>query len=77
MEAATYCVNKVKKVTVIFRGELPFQPLLGPRIGAAFLNLFKEKGVNFVAKSGIAKINGDSNGNIASVELKDGKYRSI
>jgi len=74
MEAANYCLNKVKKVTVIFRGDLPFQALLGPRIGAAFLNLFKEKGVNFVYRSGIVKVNADSEGKVESVELKDGKF---
>lgn len=73
MEAANYCLNKVKNVTVVLRGQLPFQPYLGPRIGEAFFNLFKEKGVNFVTNSAIVKITGDSNGYVTNVELKDGK----
>lgn len=76
MEAANYCLNKVKKVTVIFRNELPFKESLGPRIGTAVMNLFTEKGTHFVINSGIVKINGDPSGKICSVELKDGKLIS-
>lgn len=76
MEAAAYCVKKVKTVTVIFRDDLPFKKSLGPRIGAAVLKLFKDKGVNFVFNNVIVKNNGDSNGNIESVELKDGKLKA-
>lgn len=73
MEAASYCVSKVKKVTVIARDEVPFMSVLGPRVGAAVKNLFKENGVHFIVKSGIAKISGDNNGIVNSVELNDGK----
>lgn len=73
MEAANYCLNKVKKVTVIFRHELPFKESLGPRIGTAVMNLFKEKGIHFVINSGIVKVDGDDSGRISSVVLKDGK----
>lgn len=74
METASYCVKKAKKVTVIFRDDLPFKHLFGSRVGATIMNLFKENGVHFVTKSGIVKINGDSNGMVSSVELKDGRY---
>ncbi|CAG9853721.1 unnamed protein product [Phyllotreta striolata] len=72
MEAANYCQNKVKKVTVIFRGELPFQPFLGPEIGAAVLELFKSKNINFVTNSGITEVKGDNEGNVCEVVLPNG-----
>ncbi|KAJ8926295.1 hypothetical protein NQ314_021354 [Rhamnusium bicolor] len=77
MEAANYCLNKVKKVTVILRGDVPFKPLLGSDVGAAFMNLFKEKGVNFITRSGMTKVNEDCKGNVVSVELNDGKLLII
>ncbi|XP_057654676.1 apoptosis-inducing factor 3-like isoform X1 [Diorhabda carinulata] len=72
MEGANYCQNKSKKVTVIFRGELPFQPLLGPEVGKAFMKLFEEKGVHFVTKNTITEIRDDGKGNVTEVVLKDG-----
>lgn len=73
MEAANYCVNKVKRVTVVLRGDIPFKPLLGPVVGSAFMKLFKDKGVHFVTGSGLTRVNEDGHGNVVSVELKDGK----
>lgn len=77
MEAANYCLNKVRKVTVILRDEIPFKPTLGDRIGTAVMNLFKDKGINFVVNSGIMKVNGDENGFVSSVEIKDGKLHNL
>ncbi|KAG5870987.1 hypothetical protein JTB14_013458 [Gonioctena quinquepunctata] len=71
MEAADYCSNKVKKVTVVMRGEVPFLNVLGPRVGQAVLELFKRNGVNFVSRCRIAKINGSA-GSVESVELSNG-----
>lgn len=73
LEAANYCVNKVKKVTVVLRADVPFKPLLGPTVGAAFMKLFKDKGVHFLPNSGMTKINEDGQGNVVGVELKDGE----
>lgn len=72
MESAAYCVSKVKKVTVVMHGDVPFKPLLGPRVGAAFKKLFEEKGVHFVNNSGITKCIDNGDGSIGSVELADG-----
>lgn len=72
MEAANFCHKKVKKITVIFRGDLPFQPFLGKEIGTAVLQLFESKGINFVKQSGITEIKGDNDGNAAEVVLTDG-----
>lgn len=72
MEGANYCQNKSKKVTVIFRGELPFQPLLGPEVGKVFMKLFEEKGVHFITKNTITEIKDNGKGNVTEVVLKDG-----
>ncbi|XP_023018677.2 apoptosis-inducing factor 3 isoform X1 [Leptinotarsa decemlineata] len=72
LEAANYCQNKVKKVTVVLRKNLPFQPLLGPEVGAAFMDLFEKKGVHFIRESGIVRVIEDGGGNVTAVELKDG-----
>ncbi|XP_056637583.1 apoptosis-inducing factor 3-like [Diorhabda sublineata] len=70
MEVADYCKDKVKKLTVIMRDEVPFKPVLGPRIGEAILNLFKKNGINFIAKMGVDAINGKDK--VESVKLHDG-----
>ncbi|CAH1118551.1 unnamed protein product [Phaedon cochleariae] len=72
MEAANFCKGKVKKVTVVLRGELPFQPLLGPEIGKAFLDLFEQKGVHFVKNNSLSRVTDDGNGKVVGVELCDG-----
>lgn len=73
MEAAAYCVTKVKKVTVVMRGDLPFKPLLGSRIGAAFMKFFEEKGVHFIPCSGIRKCIDRGHDTVGTVELIDGR----
>lgn len=72
LEAANYCLNKVKKVTVVIRDIVPFRALLGTEIGEAFMNLFIEKGINFVVKSGLKRVLGDDDGNVTGAELNDG-----
>ncbi|ENN75039.1 hypothetical protein YQE_08354, partial [Dendroctonus ponderosae] len=71
MEAANFCVDKVKSVTVVGRGAVPFRSTWGERIGAAILALFESKGVKYIANNGIKKINGS--GAVSSVELNDGQ----
>ncbi|XP_076255829.1 apoptosis-inducing factor 3 isoform X2 [Rhynchophorus ferrugineus] len=73
MEAANYCVDKVKSVTVIGRDSAPFKSIWGEQIGVAILKLFESKGVKFIPHSGIKKINDNGEGAISSVELKDGQ----
>lgn len=72
LEAANYCLNKVKKVTVVGRDTVPFRALLGAEIGAAVMKLFIEKGVNFQMKSGMKRVIDDGTGKVGSVELADG-----
>ena len=72
LEAASYAVNKVKKVTVIMRDVVPFKALLGPEIGAAFMKFFEEKGILFRTRSGFKRCIGNDSGEIKAVELIDG-----
>jgi len=72
MEAASYCVGKVKSVTVIGRGAVPFGQIWGERLGAAVLKLFEDKGVKHIGNCGIAKINDNGEGAVSSVELTNG-----
>lgn len=72
LEAANYCLNKVKKVTVIIRDTVPFRALLGSEIGEAVMKLFIEKGIHFIVKSGIKQILSDNNKNVTGAELIDG-----
>lgn len=73
MEAAAYCVEKVKSVTVIGRDTVPFRGVLGEEIGARLMALHKEKGVLFKMESGVTRfIAGPSGDTVNEVELKDG-----
>jgi NADPH-dependent 2,4-dienoyl-CoA reductase/sulfur reductase-like enzyme/nitrite reductase/ring-hydroxylating ferredoxin subunit len=72
LEAASYCVDKVKKVTVVARGNVPFKPLVGEEVGAAFKKLFEEKNVHFVTNSGMTRCIDNGDGKVAKVELVDG-----
>ncbi|XP_060533498.1 apoptosis-inducing factor 3 [Cylas formicarius] len=73
MEAANYCVDKVKKVTVILRDTVPFRSMWGERIGAAVERVFRDKGVHFVNRNGIERVNDDGNGAVSEVVLRDGQ----
>lgn len=72
LESAAYCVNKVKKATVIVRGDSLLKESFGPKIGDAIQKLFEEKGISFQMKNGIKKCVDDGTGCVGSVELVDG-----
>lgn len=72
LEAAAYCVNKVAKVTVIGRGSVPLKESFGQEVGARVMEMFKQKGVEFVMNSGIKRCIGDDDKKLTSVELMDG-----
>lgn len=52
MEAANFCLGKVRSVTVIGRGAVPFRSIWGERIGAAILTMFENKGVKYIPNNG-------------------------
>lgn len=72
MEAAAYCVDKVKKVTIVSKDSVPFQASMGAQIGAGVMKMFEENGVHFVVNSGFKRCIDDGNGAVESVELLDG-----
>lgn len=72
LEAASYCVKKVAKVTVIGRDSVPLRPVFGEAVGAGIMKLLEENKVEFVMNSGIKNCNGNIDGALESVELNDG-----
>ncbi|ETN64401.1 disulfide oxidoreductase [Anopheles darlingi] len=72
LEAAAYCVGKVARVTVIGRGAVPLKESFGDAIGQRVMDLFREKGVEFVMNSGIKRCIEGEAGAVKQVELVDG-----
>lgn len=72
LEAASYCVSRVAKVTVIGRGDVPLQTVFGRDIGAAIMKMFEEKGIEFKMNNGLKRCIGE-NGVLTSVELNSGE----
>lgn len=73
LEAAAYCVDKVKELTVIGRDNAPLKPVFGEVIGARIQRLCESKGVKFRMNNGIKVCNGNAEGKLVSVELNDGE----
>ncbi|XP_026276794.1 apoptosis-inducing factor 3 isoform X3 [Frankliniella occidentalis] len=71
MEAAAYCVGKVKSVTVVGRGSVPFEPILGQEVGARIKQLFDEKGVKFCLGLDVSSFEGEDS--VSRVKLSDGQ----
>lgn len=72
LEAASYCVSRVAKVTVIGRGDVPLEHAFGKEIGQRIMDLFVEKGIEFRMNNGLKKCLGE-NGVLTSVELDSGE----
>ncbi|KAL7029382.1 hypothetical protein ACKWTF_006216 [Chironomus riparius] len=73
MEAASFLIKKVAKVTVIGRDSVPFRHSFGPEIGEAIMNMFGQEKIEFEMQNGIKKCIGNQKGEVESVELNDGK----
>jgi len=71
MEAAAFCVNKVKSVVVVGRGSVPFEPVLGTAVGGRIKQLYEEKGVQFALGSDVDKFVGDG-AKVTAVQLQNG-----
>lgn len=71
METASYCVDKVKSVTVIGNSKVPFQAILGEKIGKRIMELFESKGVVMKMKTSFKAFEGE-NGTLRYVVLADG-----
>lgn len=72
LEAASYCVNLVDKVTIVGRDSAPLKSVFGEEIGTGVMNWFKTKNINFLTNSGIKKCI-EHCGKLAWVELNDGQ----
>ncbi|KAF2894366.1 hypothetical protein ILUMI_11807 [Ignelater luminosus] len=72
MEAAAYCIDKVKKVTIVSKDSVPFEASFGYKVGAGVMKLFEDHGANFIVKSGLNRCIDDGSGGVGSVELLDG-----
>lgn len=73
MEAASFLVSKVAKVTVIGRDSVPFRHSFGPEIGDTIMKMFTDKKVEFEMNNGIKSCIGNERGEIVNVELNDGR----
>ena len=72
MEAASSLISDERAVTVIAQEKVPFQRVLGPKIGAMFQHMHEEKGVKFATEAEVSALLGDQ-GHVASVQLKTGQ----
>lgn len=72
LEVAAYCSDKVAKVTVIGRDNVPLKPIFGAELGARIMELCKEKKIEFEMNTGISKILVEGN-TVNGVELTNGK----
>ena len=71
MEVAASLRERGLAVTVIGKESVPFEKQLGPKVGATFVGLHREKGAEFRLGAEIAAIEGD--GNVSGVRLADGE----
>lgn len=71
MEAAAYCVSRVKSVTVVGRSKVPFLSSLGQDVGQRLADLFEEKGVKLELGYTITAFSGDSQ--VKECTLNDGR----
>ncbi|XP_055694842.1 apoptosis-inducing factor 3-like isoform X2 [Lutzomyia longipalpis] len=72
LEAAAYLAGKVARVTVVGRGAVPLEPVFGREVGGRIMQMFRDKGVQFVMNSGIDRCL-EENGKLCAVQLADGQ----
>lgn len=72
LESAAYCVKKVAKVTVVGRDSVPLRHSFGPDVGKRIMQMCQDNGIDFIMENGIKQCIGDDDGNLTSVELRDG-----
>ncbi|XP_018334359.1 apoptosis-inducing factor 3 isoform X4 [Agrilus planipennis] len=72
MECAAFLAGKVKKVSVIGRGRVPFGATFGEKIGTALMRLFVEKGIEFHMDVEVKQFVGNEGKELKGVELADG-----
>ncbi|XP_011251245.1 apoptosis-inducing factor 3 isoform X2 [Camponotus floridanus] len=75
MEAAAYCINKCKSITVIGRDTVPFKAIFGTDIGGRIGKEHEAKGVKFIFQNNIKQFipKEDEENVLGRVELTDGQ----
>ena len=69
-EVAAYLREKGLEVTVVAPEQVPFERVLGRRVGSRFVSFHESKGIRFQLGRGVANIKGT--GKVEAVELSDG-----
>ncbi len=72
MEVAAYLSNKAASVACIGLTAVPFERVLGERVGKMLQAMHEEKGVEFHLGSGVKEIVGDE-GKVTGVMLPSGE----
>ena len=77
VEAAAMLVGKGLEVTLVGKGSVPFESVLGRRVGAYYAQVLKENKVSFRGNSKAKLLRGrdgtvGADGDVAAVELDDG-----
>ncbi len=72
MEVAAYLSNKAASVACIDLTAVPFERVLGERVGKMLQTMHEEKGVKFYLGSGVKEIVGDE-GKVTGVMLPSGE----
>jgi len=72
LEVASYVCTKVAKVTIVGRDNVPLKPVFGEEIGQRIMDLFKEKGIEFIMNNSVTQCNGNDD-TLTSVDLTDGQ----
>eukprot|EP01090_Pellita_catalonica_P007330 TRINITY_DN17911_c0_g1_i1.p1 TRINITY_DN17911_c0_g1~~TRINITY_DN17911_c0_g1_i1.p1 ORF type:complete len:285 (+),score=48.81 TRINITY_DN17911_c0_g1_i1:68-856(+) len=73
MEISALIAKKCSQVTVIGMERVPFERVLGAKVGMFFQRLHESKGISFLMNSVVSKFIGDESGSVKGVVLKSGK----
>lgn len=71
MEVASYLSSKARSINIIARGDVPFSPVFGEKIGLKIKMMFEEKGVIFHSNASVTQFTGND-GVLTGVELSSG-----
>ncbi|XP_071789425.1 apoptosis-inducing factor 3-like [Asterias amurensis] len=73
MEMAAYFAGKASSVSVVGRSSAPYIASLGESIGKALQKMAEAKGIKFYLSSNPERLNGNDDGRITEVVLKNGE----
>ncbi|MFG3254634.1 NAD(P)/FAD-dependent oxidoreductase [Streptomyces sp. NPDC048172] len=73
-EVASSCATMGHRVTVVEAAPQPLLPQLGQEMAEACATLHTDHGVTLLTGTGVSGLHADTRGNVAWVELADGRY---